>query len=242
MPELGFCKPCLEKGHRCETRNRDLFSNFICVFCEDGVECPIAKQERQAKQVCSHPGCTQRLIDGNKTNKCGHHSVGEHKAARESVPKKIAPVPPAQPSPTRRKSNSPWEKFGSMGLNRNLEPSAPAMPAVQKGKEEKKMPTGQGLTPCICGCGGMANTRWKYIKGHKPATGAAPIAAAPKKKAATPAADRPLKLRVASSEPLPADTVQISVTSAHLDSWFTQKPLAEKAQLFNNWIKESAAQ
>jgi hypothetical protein len=39
-----FCKPCLERGHQCPARESS--EEAECIFCEDGVPCPVVQRMR----------------------------------------------------------------------------------------------------------------------------------------------------------------------------------------------------
>jgi hypothetical protein len=83
MPELGYCKPCRDKGHNCETRLKDLNEEFICIFCADGVDCPVMEQAKRRR--CAHAGCGAPLIPDNPTKFCSRHMpAAEMKAFKES--------------------------------------------------------------------------------------------------------------------------------------------------------------
>ena len=47
MNESLPCIPCKSRGHICETTNRSVEGDALCVFCEDDVECPVRKAEKR---------------------------------------------------------------------------------------------------------------------------------------------------------------------------------------------------
>ncbi len=45
----SYCRRCLERGHRCMTTNI-VDGKHTCVFCEDGVACPVIKRELELRK------------------------------------------------------------------------------------------------------------------------------------------------------------------------------------------------
>lgn len=46
MVDTGACVPCLRKGHSCVTANQ-LEGQYVCVFCEDDMDCPVIQREKK---------------------------------------------------------------------------------------------------------------------------------------------------------------------------------------------------
>ncbi len=54
MAERGYCVPCNRKGHSCETENM-VDGVYVCVFCEDGLDCPFTQRMKREKRLDKEP-------------------------------------------------------------------------------------------------------------------------------------------------------------------------------------------
>lgn len=117
----SFCRPCLEKGHRCMTTNI-VDDRHVCVFCEDGVACPVVKRQllkrqptapaepessarkesptmKSERQKCRFEGGCDNLINANnKLGLCKEHKGAGKKPAAKAAPKR---TPRAAKKPAR---------------------------------------------------------------------------------------------------------------------------------------------
>jgi hypothetical protein len=112
MSQKGFCVPCNRNGHSCETENM-VDGQFICIFCEDDVDCPFtqrmkreqklgdtpSKQEKSAMKTtatvavreCGVQGCGKHLIASNRSGFCTKHFYQSKKStSAPKVPKSPA--------------------------------------------------------------------------------------------------------------------------------------------------------
>jgi hypothetical protein len=108
-----------------------------------------------------------------------------------------------------------------------------AMRPAQKNSEKETKVMSTGLTQCLCGCGGMASSRWKYIRGHKPADGGA-TSTAPKKKVAMPR--KPSSSNSVIADP-DGETATIAVKRSALDLWWQKLNVHQKADAFVSFME-----
>jgi hypothetical protein len=54
MSQKGFCVPCNRNGHSCETENM-VDGQFICIFCEDDVDCPFTQRMKREQKLGDTP-------------------------------------------------------------------------------------------------------------------------------------------------------------------------------------------
>lgn len=222
MPMIGICEPCREKGHICETRNMEDGGRYVCVFCADGVPCPI--DERATERFCAG-GCGARLRSNNKAGRCGKSECSRPTSGKFQEP---APAAPAKPAAN---PNSPWRKHGSLGLNKNTPAPTPL--------ERETTTMRNSNRTCSCGCGTPLHGRWPYIKGH----GGKSAEASPAQKpapAAKKAARKYLK-RTGGKPAPPANSspnglLTISVSEEHVDRLFLALSPQRKAFLVSQHL------
>jgi hypothetical protein len=133
MADRGYCVPCNRKGHSCETENM-LDGAFVCVFCEDGVDCPFTQRMKREKRiddtyqpetktppqkqerapmnlktgtvrVCSVDDCGKALKLSNTSGRCTKHWYQKKSGARKTV-SKATRKPASKPTALRETERS----------------------------------------------------------------------------------------------------------------------------------------
>jgi hypothetical protein len=109
---MSSCEPCFRiHGEGCEASYRNEKGEQICVFCEDGIPCPlqlkILRQTRAARatrrdetmngaeklqtqvsaaRTCKAPGCEARLVSNNKSGFCQKHTPPRSRSRADPKP------------------------------------------------------------------------------------------------------------------------------------------------------------
>lgn len=158
----AFCVPCLKKGHSCLTTNTDPDGVFVCIFCEDGELCPVAKRKP--------------LIAERQVTEPGKRRVG---VARKVKPKcacgKTLRTGAEMCAGCKRKAAVRWCVGGCKRALRAVTVGDTCKECLKKQKraekESKKMATIDEVIPasgtCKCGCGEAVYGGKEYKWGHK---------------------------------------------------------------------------
>jgi hypothetical protein len=128
----------------------------------------------------------------------------------------------------------------------NISVAAQRTAKAKEPKQEKENVMDKKL--CKCGCGEPAGERWEYKRGHKPKAekksggASSPSTSAervvtPRKPKAEKNANGAAAKNTNGNAPVAGDTIQVTVNAAHLDDWWQGRTLAEKGEVFTNWLQ-----
>ena len=167
----GYCETCLANGHQCLAYP----GSTQCIFCEDGVPCPILRRNpkpvvpayrpTRVAQAPARKSVVDKLFRASIAESRQREIGKDHEVTMKQAKSRTCDAPDCNTGITvQNKSGYCARHFylthtkGARGLAATVNKAQPARKAIRQLDGHARM--------CSCGCGGELHGRWPYLEGH----------------------------------------------------------------------------